>query len=159
MNGVYVELESIDTTGYHVMMSGSDGSGVPNTATITDRHGNQYVAVFDPPSTCGQLPQNPALPHARIGGGSAAPMIDDTPRGDQFCPQWMGAQRVTDSNGNVVNTFNPANSSDPGTDTLGRGIALGTVSATSDYSGCASTYPVAGAYLLSYSAPDGAAGR
>src|ERR1051326_1587283 len=58
INGVYTELESIDTTGYHVVMSGSDSNGIPTTATITDRHGNRFVAVFDPSGSCGALPYN-----------------------------------------------------------------------------------------------------
>jgi hypothetical protein len=101
-NGVYMELESLDTTGYHVVMSGSDGSGVPNTATVSDRHGTQYIAVFDPPNACGQLPHNLTPPGTRLGplGGFAEPIIDDTPRGSQFCPQWAAVQQVTDSNGN-----------------------------------------------------------
>jgi RHS repeat-associated protein len=152
-NGIYMELESLDTSGYHVAMSGSDGSGVPNTATISDRHGNQYIVVFNPPNTCGQPPSNPTPAGTRVGplGGYAEPMMDDTPRGNQFCPQWAAVQQVTDSNGNFFSAPNP---SQP-TDTLGRVLPLSSITTASDNGGCATTYPVAGAYLLSYSAPDG----
>src|ERR1044071_1385886 len=152
-NGIYMELESLDTSGYHVAMSGSDGSGVPNTATISDRHGNQYIVVFNPPNTCGQPPSNPTPAGTRVGplGGYAEPMMDDTPRGSQFCPQWAAVQQVTDSNGNFFSAPNP---SQP-TDTLGRVLPLSSITTASDNGGCATTYPVAGAYLLSYSAPDG----
>jgi YD repeat-containing protein len=141
-------------------MSGSDGSGVPNTATVTDRHGNQYVAAFDTPGNCGQLPQNPTPPASRIGGGLVEPMIDDTPRGEQFCPQWVGAQQITDSNGNVINGFNPTDNLAPGVDTLGRALPLSAISNVTasnsgnagDTSGCTDT--ASEAYLASYNALD-----
>ena len=157
-NGVYMEFESIDTTGFHVVMSGADGNGIPTTATIMDRHGNRYVAVFDPSGACGKLPTNPPLPWAGASpnmGGGYAPMTDDTPTGDQFCPQMAGAPAITDSNGNVIQTYDPANNASAGSDTLGRPIPLGQLTLTTDYSGCVSTNAITRAYLLSYSAPDG----
>ncbi|HET8891879.1 MAG TPA: RHS repeat-associated core domain-containing protein [Candidatus Angelobacter sp.] len=157
-NGVYMELETIDTTGFHVVMSALDSNGVPTTATITDRHGNRYVAVFAPSGTCGKLPTNPPLPWAGASpnmGGGYAPMTDDTPTGDQFCPQMAGAPSITDSNGNVMQTYDPANSASAGSDTLGRPIPLGQFALTTDFSGCVSANGTNGAYLLSYSAPDG----
>jgi RHS repeat-associated protein len=156
--GVYMELESIDTSGYHVMMSGADANGVPNIATITDRSGNRYVATFDVTGACGALPYNAPLPWA---GGTPmmnsgfAPMIDDAPSGSQFCPQLAGTPAITDSNGNVIQTYDPANNLYPGSDTLGRAIPLETITLTSDYSGCVSANPITGAYLASYNAPDG----
>jgi hypothetical protein len=119
-NGVPLEFETADTTGYHVVMSVLDSNGVPTTATITDRHGNRYVAVFDASGDCGALPFNPPLPWAGSSpnmGGGYAPMIDDTPRGDQFCPQIAGVPTITDSNGNVMQTYDPANNTYPGSDT------------------------------------------
>ena len=80
--------------------------------------------------------------------------MDDTPRGDEYCPQWTGVQRVTDSNGNVINTINPSNNS-AGSDTLARPLPLGAFVPTSDYSGCVNSTPITGAWLLSYPAPDG----
>ncbi|HET9165370.1 MAG TPA: hypothetical protein VFP11_05195, partial [Candidatus Angelobacter sp.] len=157
-NGVPLEYESIDTTGYHVVLSGSDGSGVANTATVTDRHGNQFVAVFDAPVNCGALPQNAPLPWAGASpnmGGGYAPMVDDAPSGDQFCPQIAGAQRITDSNGNVMNVFDPANALYPGSDTLSRTPPLASITATTVYDNCVSANPVTSAWLLDYKAPDG----
>ena len=158
VSGINTEYESLDTSGYHLSLSGSDGSGVPNTATVTDRHGNQFVAIFDPPASCGPLPQTPPLPWAGASpnmGGGYAPMVDDTPRGDQYCPQLAGAQRVTDSNGNVINIFDPANYANPGSDTLGRSLPLGPLSAASDFGGCVSNVAINSAWLVSYTAPDG----
>ena len=158
VNQFPVEYESLDTTGYHVVLSGSDGSGVPNTATVTDRHGNQYVAVFDTPGNCGDLPHNAPLPWAGASpnmGGGYAPMIDDAPAGDQFCPQIAGAQRMTDSNGNVINVFDPANNLYLGSDTLGRTPPLASITGTSQYGDCVSANPTTSAWLLNYNAPDG----
>src|SRR6478672_2663471 len=157
-NGVPLEYESIDTTGYHVVLSGSDGSGVANTATVTDRHGNQFVAVFDAPGNCGALPHNVPLPWAGASpnmGGGYGPMVDDDPSGDQFCPQTAGAQRITDSNGNVMNVFDPANTLYLGSDTLSRTPPLASITATTVYDDCVSTNPVTSAWLLDYKAPDG----
>jgi RHS repeat-associated protein len=157
-NGVDMELESIDTTGFHVVMSAPDANGVPSTATITDRQGNQYVAVFDATGDCGQLPYNPPLPWAggspNMGGGYA-PMIDDTPRGDQFCPQIAGGAVITDSNGNMMRTYDPGDPTYAGVDTLGRAIPLGAYTLTSDYNGCVSQNSITAAYQMNYNAPDG----
>ncbi len=153
-----MEMESIDTSGYHVVMSGADANGVPNIATITDRSGNRYVATFDATGACGALPYNAPLPWAGgtpLMNSGYAPMIDDAPSGSQFCPQLAGAPAITDSNGNVIQTYDPANNFFPGSDTLGRAIPLETITLTSDYTGCVSTNPTTGAYLVSYSAPDG----
>jgi RHS repeat-associated protein len=155
-NGINMEYESLDTSGYHLVLSGSDGSGVPNTATVTDRNGNQYVAVFDLPRSCGALPYNPPLPYAGRspnGGGGYAPMVDDTPRGDQYCPQIANVQQAIDSNGNVMGLYDP--NSITSADTLGRVLPLQSGAITSDYSGCVSANPTTNAWLLNYSAADG----
>jgi RHS repeat-associated protein len=153
-----MEMESVDTSGYHVVMSGADENGVPNTATITDRHGNQYLARFaswgNSGGDCGgQLPMN-HLPPARIGGGLVEPIIDDAPMGDRYCPQIQGAYKVTDSNGNFLSLFDPATLI-PGVDTLGRALPLETGTVASDNSGCLTTSATYSPYLVNYNAPDG----
>src|SRR5579864_9149276 len=50
--GEATKFDVIDTTGYHLEMSVPDSNGVMSTATVTDRHGRQYVAIFG--STGGQ---------------------------------------------------------------------------------------------------------
>src|SRR6266853_1240405 len=152
-----MEMESVDTSGYHLVMSGTDENGVPNVATVTDRHGNQYVATFasfgSSGSCGGPLPTN-HLPPARIGGGLVEPIIDDAPMGDQYCPQIRGAYKVTDSNGNFLSLFDPATSA-PGVDTLGRGLPLETGTVAPDNSGCTTASSTYTPWLVSYSAPDG----
>src|SRR6266853_6873149 len=157
-----MEMESVDTSGYHLVMSGTDENGVPNVATVTDRHGNQYVATFasfgSSGSCGGPLPTN-HLPPARIGGGLIEPIIDDAPFGDNYCPQVAYAYQVIDSNGNQISTAEDTGST---LDTLGRSYsvypALGaqyTGTATTDYSGCSSSHAIAQAVLQPYTAPDG----
>src|SRR6185369_7121257 len=139
-------------------MSGADENGVPNTATITDRHGNQYLARFaswgNSGGDCGgQLPMN-HLPPARIGGGLVEPIIDDAPMGDQYCPQIQGAYKVTDSNGNYLNLFDPVTSAS-GMDTLARSLPLETGTVAPNNVGCPSSSSVYSAWLVNYSTPDG----
>ena len=153
-----VEMESVDTSGYHVVMSGSDENGVPNIATVTDRQGNQYVAVFasfgNSGSGCGgRLPTN-HLPPARIDGGLIEPVIDDAPMGDQYCPQIQGAYKVTDSNGNFLILFDPATSA-AGIDTLARGLPLETGTTAPDNGGCSGSSSTYSPWLVNYNAPDG----
>ncbi|MBZ5524411.1 MAG: hypothetical protein LAP21_19410 [Acidobacteriia bacterium] len=128
-NGVDMEFESQDTTGYHVVMSNPDLSGVPNLATVTDRHGSRFVAAFEAPHSCGALPYNKPLPYAggspNMGGGYA-PMIDDIPAGSQDCPQTSSPTQVIDSNGNVMSLGQLGQ----GIDTLGRVMPLETISVT-----------------------------
>jgi len=88
------EMETMDTTGYHVTMSGTDSNGVPNIATITDRKGNQFVANFQPfggggglcPSLS-TLPTNNLPPLTnKFTGEIYYPMRDDAPDGRPRLP-------------------------------------------------------------------------
>src|SRR5229473_608192 len=101
--GGSTQLESIDTTGYRLQMSNPDNYGVMTTATITDRHGNQYVAVMPSGGSCGMMGTN----HLPPGGHTLIiePLIDDAPMGDQYCPQSIVARQITDSNGNVLTSY------------------------------------------------------
>jgi RHS repeat-associated protein len=155
-NNIPVEFESVDLTGYHLVLSGSDENGVPNTATVTDRQGNRYVATFPSFQNCSVTVTTNHLPDARVNGGSIAPAIDDSPFGDEYCPQLAATQSVTDSNGNTIGLSDPATSNPP-VDTLGRTFPLGTGAATTDYSGCVSAAPIIAAWLMNYNAPDGTA--
>lgn len=153
-NVIPLEFESVDLSGFHLTVSGSDENGVPNTATVTDRQGNQYVATFPNFQNCsGTVPSN-RLPSARIGGGSIAPIIDDAPMGDEYCPQLVGAHLFTDSNGNWMGQLD-VTSSNPAVDTLGRTLPFGTGSLSTDYGDCVSPVPVASAWMMNYNSPDG----
>ena len=154
--GESTKFDSIDTSGYHIEMSNPDGYGVMNAATVTDRHGNQYVAsswfggTDTGPTLCPQLPGN-RLPPVQDGGPGnlIAPIIDDAPFGQQDCPQAGFATQVTDSNGNRM-------ALDTVTDTLGRNVAFFNNGVqTSDYSGCVSSHTISAAGIQNYTAPDG----
>ena len=154
--GEATKFDSIDTSGYHLEMSNPDSYGVMNTATVTDRHGTQYVmstwsgASDSGVSFCPQLPGN-HLPGARTSGGVVEPIIDDAPMGQQDCAQYALAPQVIDSNGNFI-----SNPTAGPTDTLGRNFAFyngGTV--TTEYGDCGSSHTIARATFQSYTAPDG----
>jgi hypothetical protein len=156
--GEATQFDSIDTSGYHVVMSNPDANGVMQTATVTDRHGNQYTAnswtggTESGTSVCSWLPGN-HLPPAMDGGmgNLVQPIIDDAPLGQQDCPQFTYAGQVADSNGNLI-----SNPEFGGTDTLGRTFTFFTGSATTtDYSGCVSSHTISAAIVESYTAPDG----
>jgi RHS repeat-associated protein len=156
------EMESVDTTGYHVSMSGADANGVPNIATVTDRHGNQYVAIFQPFGGGGgkcpaisTLPTN-QLPGLSFGGVYIAPIRDDAPLGTLDCQQLQAAYKVTDSNGNFMNLADPTGATTGGKDTLGRALPLETGSLAPDSTGCPpSIIANYGPWMGNYSAPDG----
>src|SRR5689334_17051333 len=149
--GESTKFDSIDTSGYHMEMSNPDSNGVMNTATVTDRHGNQYVAsswiggTDTGPTMCPQLPGNHPVP-ARVDGGVINPIIDDAPLGQQDCLQAAFAEQITDSNGNFI-----SNPEAGPTDTLGRSFAFfrgGTP--TTDYSGCVSSHTISSAVTQTY---------
>src|SRR6185312_1706966 len=154
--GESTKFDAIDTSGYHLEMSNPDTYGVMTTATITDRQGSQYITsswfggTDTGPSFCPQLPGN-HLPPGRLAGGLVEPMVDDTPMGQQDCPQSAYAEQVTDRNGNrISNLF-----AGP-TDTLGRTFAFfngGTT--TTNYDGCATGHTNTLATFQNYTAPDG----
>src|SRR5579864_5798455 len=145
--GEATKFDAIDTTGYHLEMSVPDSNGVMSTATVIDRHGKQYVAIFG--STGGQC-SAPMPTNHLPAPGAYQPLIDDAPMGDQYCPQQAFAQQVTDSNGNRLSS-----SSSSALDTLGRPMPFTTGNSTTDYSGCVTSHTMAWAYVLNYNAPDG----
>ncbi|HEY6349654.1 MAG TPA: hypothetical protein VI636_09615, partial [Candidatus Angelobacter sp.] len=149
--GEATKFDAIDTTGYHLEMSVPDSNGVMSTATVTDRHGSQYVAVF---GATGMVCSPPMATNHLPSAGGYQPLIDDAPMGDQYCPQQAFAQQVTDSNGNRL-----SGSTNPyiGLDTLGRPMPFTTGNSTTDYSRCVTSHPMASAYVLNYNAPDGTA--
>ncbi len=153
-NVVPLEFESVDLSGLHMVVSGSDENGVPNTATVTDRQGNQYVVTFPSFQNCSGTVSSNRLPSARIGGGSISPIIDDAPMGDEYCPQLVSAHLFTDSNGNWMGQLDVA-SLNPAVDTLGRSFPFTTGTLTTDYGDCASAVPVSAAWIMNYNAPDG----
>jgi RHS repeat-associated protein len=152
-NGEPTKFETEDTSGFHMELSNPDSNGVLNTYTVTDRRGNQYVGAFLGQAVCGLAASNKiAAP------GPVQPLIDDAPLGDQYCSQFGYAKQVTDNNGNWMSLggfWNGGTTPNPVTDTLGRALPLNTGTMTTDYSGCVSSFAMAAAYLMNYSAPDG----
>jgi RHS repeat-associated protein len=146
-NGHPTKYDSIDLSGYHLEVSNPDSNGVRNTATVTDRHGNQYQGTFIT-APCGR-PQTNQLPH----GVHFAPIVDDVPMGDQYCSQHAVATLVTDSNGNRINVPGPL--SMVALDTLGRTPALAG-GAPSDSTGCGSAHPFFTSTVYAYADPNGA---
>ncbi|HLJ26988.1 MAG TPA: hypothetical protein VKY85_09800, partial [Candidatus Angelobacter sp.] len=142
-------METIDTSGYHVVMSNADLNGIENTVTLTDRQGRQYVGNFDAYSSC-TVPNIAPIPS--VGGRSPVQMA--APFGDQYCTQVAWLWQVTDANGNQMSFHGPQNSN-AGVDTLGRGQPLESGTSTSDTAGCVSSLTINGVYLMAYNAPNG----
>jgi len=131
-NGHPTKYNAIDLSGYHIEVSNLDSNGVPTTATVTDRQGNQYQGMFVT-LPCGK-PQTNELP--KVTG--YAPIVDDVPMGDQYCLQHAYANLVTDSNGNQINLPGPLSSG--AADTLGR-VPVFATAVTSDSAGCGTAHP------------------
>src|SRR6185437_15845493 len=153
-------FESIDGSGYHLVMTDADSSGVMSNISIYDRQGRQFTGVFETQYTtsigCGR-PKTLAFSTP----SNYAPLIDDTPFGDRYCPQFAYAQEVTDSNGNQMQ-FAASKSSPPPlvTDTLGRSAPFSFTPATPGTADPAKCVIPANATLnftdlIYYSAPDG----
>ena len=155
-------FESVDGSGYHLVVSNADSNGVMSTLTIIDRNGIQYQGAFSTDYTDFQTrcmrPGTLAIPQV----GPYAPIIDDTPFGDQTCPQFAFAQVATDSNGNQI-SLRPTGTQTPpipSMDTLGRNMPFSFTPSTqgvADASKCVarSGQTIAGVDLVYYNAPDG----
>ncbi|HEV3038443.1 MAG TPA: RHS repeat-associated core domain-containing protein [Candidatus Angelobacter sp.] len=144
--------ESVDTTGYRLVLGGQDSNGVWITATLLDRQGNQYGGSFPTAyAACsGSRPDRNQLPQP----GNIAPIIDDAPIGDRYCSQTAYLYQVTDSNGNRMSYQGPQNPN-AGVDTVGRGQPLEAGATAPDFTGCLSRLPITHAYLYYYPGPNG----
>jgi RHS repeat-associated protein len=154
-------FETLDTSGYHLIVSNPDTNGVMNNVTVINRSGIQYSGVFstyadfhscyDPGQTVGYA----------LSGYKT--IIDGSPAGDGFCPQAAYATLATDPNGNQMNFWSTNISSTPPqltTDTLGRSVPFTFTPAnagTPDLTKCVSVSgrTIISADLLYYNAPDG----
>ena len=101
-NGDATVYESIDTSGYHLALSNLNSAGIWTTATVIDRHGNQYLGNFGAYQNCPK-PQGNVLPNP----GGHAPVIDDAPFGDRYCSQSAFLSQITDANGNLMTYHGP----------------------------------------------------
>jgi RHS repeat-associated protein len=144
--------ESVDTTGYRLVLGGQDSNGVWITATLFDRQGNQYAGSFSTAYTAcsGSRPDRNQLPQP----GNVAPIIDDAPIGDRYCSQTAYLYQVTDSNGNRMSYQGPQNPN-AGVDSVGRGQPLEAGAVAPDFTGCVSRLPITRAYLYYYPGPNG----
>src|SRR5258707_2746932 len=117
-------FESLDTSGYHLVVSNPDINGVMNNVTVTDRKGIQYPGVLSTYSDFKNCfhPGTNAIPQV----GNYAALIDDAPFGDGYCPQAGYPLQVTDPNGNQMNfvqsTIKPPVPPTLTTDTLNRSM-------------------------------------
>ena len=150
-------FESADTTGLHLALSGSDSYSIPNSFTITDRHGNLFTGEFQDTGsvTCG------VMGTIYIASPSQwEPIFDDAPLGDQYCTVSTMARQVTDGNGNQYLFNGPylvsgAWVTSNGSDTMARQAPLTSGATVTDYSDCVSPLPILSAVVNHYSAPDG----
>jgi YD repeat-containing protein len=148
-NGEPTKFETTDTSGLHLELGNPDSNGIFNSFTVTDRQGDQYFGGFTA-AHCGRPAVN------RIASPSGyAPIVDDSPFGDQYCSQYGFAKTVTDSNGNQMILGGPGSAVNPPTDTLGKAPPLNGWTSVTDYSNCVSSLPINAAFLVNYSAGDG----
>ena len=145
-NGDATVYESLDTSGYHLTLTGLDSAGVWGGATVLDRRGNQYIGTFGAYLHCPR-PHGNVLPNV----GGHAPIIDDAPFGDRICSQTAAVSQITDGNGNVVSFRGP----DAGIDTVGRVQPLENGAQITDYSQCVSRFAITAAYVSNYTGPGG----
>ncbi|HEV3037570.1 MAG TPA: NucA/NucB deoxyribonuclease domain-containing protein [Candidatus Angelobacter sp.] len=145
--------ESIDTSGYRILLSGADSNGVLINVILLDRHGNQYQGNF--PTAYAACSSSRPERNQPPQPGNVAPIIDDAPIGDRYCPQTAFLYQVTDRNGNQMSYQGPQNPN-AGVDTLGRGQPLETGATTTDFSDCVSRLPITHANLYYYPGPNGA---
>lgn len=154
------QFDSIDLSGYHLALSQPDPNypTLLNHFAVTDRQGNKFEGDFGPyaAATCGR-PANYMI----SSPSGPAPIVDDSPTGDQYCSQVGYASSVTDPNGNQMQlTGSYSVGGDSGTafvvtDTLGKAPILSPWTSTTDYSGCVSPYSISRALLYSYRDPNG----
>lgn len=125
---------TFDTSGYRVVMSGDDGNGVPNTATIIDRNGTQYIGGF-------------------FGGDCSTDPGNGLPGSIQTttCFQHFSLGSVVDANGNILNPTVPI----PNVDTNGSPSILAHAAVGSESAGCFASFGTPWVYYFTYPAPNG----
>jgi len=155
-------FESLDTSGYHLVVSNPDANGVMNNVIVTDRKGIQYPGVFSTYADFKSCYHPGTL--AISTPSNYQPLIDDVPFGEGFCKQVAYAMQVTDPNGNQLNFsqtdlkgYAPPTLS---TDTLNRSMPFSftpTSPGTADASKCVSVSnrAISNIDLIYYNAPDG----
>jgi RHS repeat-associated protein len=123
-----------DTSGYRVVMSGDDGNGVPNTATIIDRNGTQYIGGF-------------------FGGDCSTDPGNGLPGSIQTttCLQHFSLGSVVDANGNILSSPVPI----PSIDTNGSPSILAHAAVGSESVGCLTSFGTPWVYYFNYPAPNG----
>jgi YD repeat-containing protein len=155
-------FESLDTSGYHLVVSNPDLNGVMNNVMVIDRKGIKYPGVF---STYADFKScyHPGT-NAISTPSNYQPVIDDAPFGEGFCKQVAFARQATDPNGNQMNfvrtTLLPTTPPALTTDTLNRSMPFSFIPAntgTADVSKCVSVSgrPINDSNLIYYNAPDG----
>jgi YD repeat-containing protein len=152
--GEPTQFDSVDLSGYHLTMSVPDAnhSTVLTHFTVTDRDGNKYEGDFGP-----DFATSATCPHAAnfmiSSPGHFQPVVDDSPVGDQYCPQTGYASSVTDRNGNQMTLAGGLGAAFIASDTLARAPATWPI--TTSYGDCISPYATTQAGLYSYQDPNG----
>ena len=152
--GEPTQFDSVDLSGYHLTMSVPDAnhSTVLTHFTVTDRDGNKFEGDFGPDFASSATCPHPA--NFMISSpGHVQPVVDDSPVGDQYCPQTGYASSVTDRNGNQMALAGGLGAAFVASDTLGRAPATWPI--TTSYGDCVSPYAISQAGLYSYQDPNG----
>ena len=152
--GEPTQFDSVDFSGYHLTMSVPDANHptVLLHFTVTDRDGNKYEGDFGSDFATSATCPHPA--NFMISSpGHVQPIVDDSPVGDQYCPQTGYASSVTDRNGNQMTLAGGLGAAFIASDTLGRAPATWPI--TTSYGDCISPYAISQAGLYSYLDPNG----
>ena len=152
--GEPTQFDSVDLSGYHLNMSAPDAAhpSVLTHFTVTDRDGNKYEGDFGSDFATSSSCPHPAS-FMISSPGHVQPVVDDSPVGDQYCPQTGYATSLTDRNGNQMQLGGGLGSTFVTADTLGRPSI--TSVQTTDFTKCVSPYPINQAQLYTYHDPGG----
>jgi hypothetical protein len=119
--GEPTQFDSVDLSGYHLTMTVPDAThpSVLTHFTVTDRDGNKYEGDFGSDFATSASCPHPATFMISSPRGPQ-PIVDDSPAGDQYCPQTAYASLVTDRNGNQMALGGGLGNAWISADTMGR---------------------------------------
>jgi len=141
-------FQTMDATGYRVLVSNPDQYGIPQDVTVIARDGARYLGTWGG-DRCSKPVQAPPY---NVGG--YAIIYDNFLTSPTVCTEQSITQRMVDANGNQMVLGDPAAAAN--VDTMGRPSFQMVGSFTSDSSQCSSALPFVNAVLESYKGPDGA---
>jgi hypothetical protein len=132
-NGNPMAYDARDTSGFHLDLSNPNTTdGTPDTAILTDRHGNRFKGDWVTQPNCRAVFDN------QLNGNSSS----------KNCGQATRLTGITDANGNVFSTSS---------DTMGRSFQSYTYSAASDSTLCVlNGLTFISSSVINYAGPNGA---